>query len=91
MQENLGLHIHMNKNEPQLKPHYIHVLWTQLTKLIGINIIDTNSSQPIMLPEDHQALIEFWTFYLYSLSSRCSIRQSNVYFVSLLIIETLKV
>ena len=56
-----GLHIHMNENEPQLEPYYIHCLWTQLTKLVGINIIDANSSQPITLPEDHQAFIAIVT------------------------------
>ena len=48
----------MNENEQQLELHYIHGLWTQLTRLIGINIIDTSSSQPITTPEHHQAFLE---------------------------------
>ena len=44
IQENPGLHIQMNENEACLKPHYIHRLWIQLTKLIGTNIIDANST-----------------------------------------------
>ena len=60
VQENPSLHIQMNENEPDLKPHCIHG-WTQLTKLIGINIIDANSSQPINLPEDHQAFLTIVT------------------------------
>ena len=44
VQENPILPIHMNKKEPQLKPHYISGLWIQLTKFIGINIIDANLS-----------------------------------------------
>ena len=35
IQENPSLHIKINKDEPELEPHYIHALWTQLMKLIG--------------------------------------------------------
>ena len=55
VQENPGLNIEIYKNDPELKPHYICALWTQLMKLVRIDIIDANSSQPITLPEDYQA------------------------------------
>ena len=61
VQENPGLNIKINKDEPELKPHYICSLWTQLTTLIGINLIDANLLQPIILPEDCQAFLAIVT------------------------------
>ena len=61
VQENPGLHIEFNQDERELNPPYICSLWTQLMKLVGINLIDANSSQPIMLPEDHQAFFTILT------------------------------
>ena len=50
LQENPGLHIEANEDEPQLKPHYICGLWTQFPSLIQINLIDANLSQPLIIP-----------------------------------------
>ena len=63
VQENPSLHIQMNENEPELKPHYIHSLWTQLTKIVGINISDANLSQPITQLEDCQAFLTIVTAF----------------------------
>ena len=59
--KNPSLHIEINKDEPELKPHCICFLWTQLTTLIGINLIDADSSQPIIIPEDFQAFLTIIT------------------------------
>ena len=60
-QENPAIHIEMNKNEAQLHPQYVCGLWTQITKLTGINTIDTNSSQLIIYQEDHEAFLTIVT------------------------------
>ena len=49
--ENPSCHLKMN-GEVDLEPHYIHGLWTQSMKLAEINLIDTNSSQPVTQQED---------------------------------------